>query len=55
LTGLAKTQCERDGIEAIVLAGTDMALLFDEKNTEFPSVDCAALHLRAIAAVLLAE
>jgi aspartate racemase len=55
LTKIAKTLCERDGAEAIVLAGTDLALLFDETNTEFPSVDCAALHLKAIADVLLAE
>ena len=55
LTAIAKALCERDGAEAIVLAGTDLALLFDETNTEFPSVDCAALHLKAIANVLLAE
>jgi aspartate racemase len=54
LTEIAKTLCERDGAEAVVLAGTDLALLFDESNTEFPSVDCAALHLKAIANVLLA-
>jgi aspartate racemase len=55
LTEIAKTLCDRDGAEAIVLAGTDLTLLFDETNTEFPSIDCAALHLRAIENVLLAE
>jgi aspartate/glutamate racemase len=47
--------CERERLDAIVLAGTDFVVLFDEGNTEFPSVDCAALHLRAIVDGLLAE
>jgi aspartate racemase len=48
LTDLARTLCKRDGAEAIVLAGTDLALLFNENNIEFPYVDCAALHIEAI-------
>ena len=37
-----------DRAEAIVFAGTDLALLFNEANTDFPAVDCAALHIDAI-------
>ena len=48
LTELVLTLRKRDGLDAIVLAGTDFATLFDERNTDFPSVDCAALHLQAI-------
>lgn len=48
LTSLAKTLVERDRVEAIVLAGTDLTLLFDEANAKFPCVDCAALHLAEI-------
>jgi aspartate racemase len=48
LTTLANTLRARDRVEAIVFAGTDLSLLFNETNTEFPHVDCAALHLRAI-------
>jgi aspartate racemase len=48
LTQLALTLCKRDGAETIVLAGTDLALLFNENNIEFPYVDCAALHIEAI-------
>lgn len=48
LTDLALTLCKRDGAEVIVLAGTDLALLFNERNIEFPYVDCAALHIEAI-------
>jgi aspartate racemase len=55
LTDLALTLCKREGLDAIILAGTDLALLFDETNTDFPNVDCAALHIRAIANRLLAE
>jgi aspartate racemase len=48
LTALADTLRRRDGVEAIVFAGTDLALLFNDANTDFPHVDCAALHLDAI-------
>jgi aspartate racemase len=35
-------------VDAIVLAGTDLSLVFDESNTEFPNVDCAKVHIQAI-------
>lgn len=49
LTAMAKLLCIRDRAEAVILAGTDLALLFNESNTEFPAIDCAALHIEAIA------
>jgi aspartate racemase len=55
LTAIAHTLRERDGADAILLAGTDLAVLFDEANTEFPYVDCAALHLRRILKAMLGE
>jgi aspartate racemase len=48
LTALAHTLCRREGIDAIILAGTDLALLFHAANTDFPYIDCAALHLQTI-------
>jgi aspartate racemase len=53
LTELAWKRCKRDNLDAIILAGTDFTTLFDEGNTEFPRVDCAALHLRAMVKGLL--
>ena len=53
LTDLAHTLCERDGAEAIILAGTDLALIFDEDNTDFPHFDCARAHMTAIMRSLL--
>jgi aspartate racemase len=55
LTAVAHTLRERDGVDAIILAGTDFALLFNDSNTNFPSVDCAALHIKAILNDLLDE
>jgi aspartate racemase len=55
LTALAHTLCKRDGVDAIILAGTDLALLFNETNTDFPYIDCAALHLQEILNELLGE
>jgi aspartate/glutamate racemase len=43
------------GLDLIVLAGTDLTLLFDDTNTSFPFIDCAALHIAAIAEGLLGE
>lgn len=53
LRDLAKTLCRRDRVEAIVLAGTDLNLIFDETNAGFPAVDCAAAHIDAIVALML--
>jgi len=53
LTGIAQTLCRREGVECILLAGTDLALVFNEDNTQFPAVDCAALHLDAILKAVL--
>jgi aspartate racemase len=35
-------------VDAIVLAGTDLSLIFDETNTDFPHIDCAGVHIQAI-------
>src|SRR6202045_877937 len=55
LTALAHTLLKRDGVDAIILAGTDLALLFNETNTDFPYIDCAAVHLQAILNEILGE
>jgi aspartate racemase len=48
-TTMANILRERDGVESIVLAGTDLALVFpDQASTPFPAVDCARIHLDAI-------
>jgi aspartate racemase len=48
LTALADTLQRRDGVEAILLAGTDFTLMFDASNTPFPHVDCARAHIDTI-------
>jgi aspartate racemase len=48
LRGIAREICRRDRVEAIVLAGTDLSLLFHEADAGFPAVDCAAAHIDAI-------
>jgi aspartate racemase len=37
------------GAEAIMLGGTDLALAFDAAHAPFPLVDCAAIHVAAVA------
>jgi len=55
LTNLAQELCRRESVEAILLAGTDLSLIFDETNIDFPHLDCAGVHLRAIESALGAE
>jgi aspartate racemase len=53
LRRLARTFMERDGAEAILLAGTDLSTVLDETNIDFPAIDCAAVHIKAITKRLL--
>lgn len=48
LTALARTMCPRAGLDAILLAGTDLSLVFDEAPADFPHLDCARAHIHAI-------
>jgi aspartate racemase len=36
------------GVEAIMLGGTDLALIFNDQPTDFPLVHCAGVHVEAI-------
>jgi aspartate racemase len=45
---LADTLQRRDGVEAIVLAGTDFAIMFNAANTPFAHVDCTRAHIDVI-------
>ena len=53
LRTLARTLITRDGVQAILLAGTDLSTVFDEANAGFPLIDCAGVHVAAIAKRLL--
>lgn len=44
----------RDGAEAVLLAGTDLCLVFDGHDCGVPTVDCALAHVEAITARSLA-
>jgi aspartate racemase len=46
---VSKRLLKESGVEAIMLGGTDLALVFNERDTEFPLIDCAAIHADAIA------
>jgi aspartate racemase len=48
LRSLAHKVVERENLDAIVLAGTDLALVFNEENTDFPYLDGARVHIWAI-------
>ena len=45
---LAETLQRRDNVDAIILAGTDFALMFGPSNTPFPHVDCTRAHIDVI-------
>ena len=54
LRELARTLIARDGAEAVLLAGTDLSMVLNEQNAGFPTLDCAAVHVREITKRLLA-
>jgi len=55
LTDLAHNFCQRDHLDAILFAGTDLSLIFNEANIQFPYIDCVALHIEAILNNVLQE
>jgi len=54
LRALAHTLIERDGAEAVLLAGTDLSMVLNEDDAGFPTLDCAGAHITAITRQLLA-
>jgi len=42
-----------DGVEAIRLGGTDLALAFPQDSVPFPLIDCAAIHVDAVVQMAL--
>jgi aspartate racemase len=42
------------GAQAIMLGGTDLALVYDQQTSEFPLIDCASIHVYAIVRLALA-
>jgi aspartate racemase len=53
LRQVARKLIERDGAEAVLLAGTDLSMVLNENNAGFPTIDCAAAHIKAIMKRLL--
>lgn len=41
--------CDAQGAEAVLLAGTDLFLAFDGLPCEFTAIDCAKIHISALA------
>lgn len=48
-TAVSNRLLRESGVEAIMLGGTDLVLAFNERDTEFPLIDCARIHADAIA------
>jgi len=48
LRRIAASLQRRDGVELVLLAGTDLAVMFDEATAGFPCLDVARLHIDAI-------
>jgi aspartate racemase len=53
LRSLAHTLIEREKLDAIIFAGTDLAFVFNPENTDFPHLDGARIHIQAIMKELL--
>jgi aspartate racemase len=53
LRTLAHRLIDREKLDAIIFAGTDLAFVFNPENTDFPHVDGARVHIEAIMSELL--
>ena len=52
LRRIAAALQQRAGVELLLIAGTDFAVLFDEATAGFPALDMARLHVAAIVETL---
>jgi aspartate racemase len=52
LRRIAANLQRRDGVETVLLAGTDLTMMFDEASAGFPCLDVARLHIDAIVEML---
>jgi aspartate racemase len=41
------------GAQAIMLGGTDLALVYDEATSKIPVIDCVSIHVDAIVRLAL--
>jgi aspartate racemase len=48
LRAIAHRLIEREQLDGIILAGTDLAFVFNPNNTDFPHLDGARVHIHAI-------
>jgi aspartate racemase len=53
LREIARTFVTRDRAQSVLIAGTDLSMVFTESNAGFPMIDCARLHVDAIVERLL--
>ena len=53
LRKLAQTFVTRDRAQAVLIAGTDLSMVFTDSNADFPMLDCARIHIDAIVRRLL--
>lgn len=51
----ARKLIDEAGVQAILLGGTDLALVFDGEKSPFPVIDCAGIHAQKIAQVVMRE
>jgi aspartate racemase len=48
LRKIARTFAKRDRAQSVLIAGTDLSMVFTESNAGFPMIDCARVHIDAI-------
>lgn len=51
LVEAGRTLIEVDGVDAVLLGGTDLVVVMDGPEVDYPVVDCAGLHIDALAAL----
>jgi aspartate racemase len=55
LRDVARKMVMQNRVEAVALAGTELAVAFDEASAGFPALDCAAAHVQRIVSAMRSE
>jgi aspartate racemase len=48
LNRVSSALSKREGVDVILLAGTDLSMLYESEEPAFPSLDCSVVHIRTI-------
>ena len=53
LVNAGRVLVQEEGVDAVLLGGTDLVVVMDGDDVDYPVVDCAGLHIEALAGLMV--